>query len=575
MTSTTHNALTAGGRTSLDLPTEIWCLVAQELAGEADFATLFHLALTSKGMAGTVLPFLYQACGRLPALDDPQCHLERSACFWRSLIASSLGGTLFEYCCWIKDLRLNRLRNFLVHLPARSALEYQFFRPPIEDFRVMREDSSTVQERIIANNTIVKEVATMVTRCILTWAERENKPAAITSVDAGQFGWPAPALPGWLSNFSRLTSLVLNSGSLLNVAVARAIRANCPAFRELKCGYCKGVVMDAKLADFFQALEPNTLETFATGGPNSLGRQAFRGLCLHSKSLKTLALLRLTLRGLWSLDELRPCHALESLRLETAWFARPPMGHHHRPLSRHVYEGMVQWLRHCTALREVDFEYVPMASSILGEILPWSDVRLKNLSLRLTEVDVRFFLALRGQEGLERLRIEFQDIYRSQFRPAFRRILFRKALCRCQKLRALETNERFELEDLDSITGSLPAVEDLALNCSLLDDKSINLFRRCTKLKSLDILGPSTVSPDALLGFLAEIGNHPEGQHDGLRVRLGSQLLPCEFTQDEETRVALLIRDRFRGGFVIEYWYDAEQYLVSLPIRWGLESWSF
>jgi hypothetical protein len=245
MTSSIHSTPTAGDRMRLMiLPYEIWCMVAQELSDRDDFETLFHCALTSWGMARTVLPFLYGACHRSPAIKGHRRHKKRAACLWWSIIQSSLDGAIFPYCCWLKELRLGRLFEFLTDLQEHCAWYDMLFRPPLQHlrvppaWRVRLEMFAAPSHPLCAlrawNAAIVAEVAHMITKCILASAARENKTPTLTCVDAGQFRRFSPVLPAWLSNFTRLTALTLNDGSLLlRGEVAHALRKYCPAFREL------------------------------------------------------------------------------------------------------------------------------------------------------------------------------------------------------------------------------------------------------------------------------------------------------------------------------------------------------
>jgi hypothetical protein len=153
--------------------------------------------------------------------------IETSICLWRSIIASSLGKTLFPYCCWIKALKLGNLHSQLEDLARDNpGLKAQFFSPPLEELQIRRG-----RGRALNLEAIIVEVASMVTQCIRTAADQEDKRVGLTTLEG--YYLPTANLPTWVSSLSNLTSLAVRDGSVLNSDVARAIRANCPAFREV------------------------------------------------------------------------------------------------------------------------------------------------------------------------------------------------------------------------------------------------------------------------------------------------------------------------------------------------------
>jgi hypothetical protein len=214
-------------RTHLSFPQEIWWLIAQVFASRRDFGGLFLCARLGKGIARLALPELYAIHDQSPAINAHILDMETSICLWRSIIASSLGKTLFPYCCWIKALKLGNLHSQLEDLARDNpGLKAQFFRPPLEKLQIWRG-----RGRALDLDAIIVEVANLVTECIRTSADQEAKRVGITTLEG--FYLPTANLPTWVSSLSSLTSLVVRDGSVLNADVARAIRANCPAFREV------------------------------------------------------------------------------------------------------------------------------------------------------------------------------------------------------------------------------------------------------------------------------------------------------------------------------------------------------
>lgn len=208
------------------LPQEIWWLVTEELADRLDFGGLYLSARLSRAMAALALPLLYGIHHQSPAMNADILDIDTPVCLWRSIIASSLGGTLYPYCCWIKALRLGNLYSHLEDLARDNAgLRARFFSPPLDKLQIYRRG------RALNLDAIVIAVANLVTERIRSDADHEDKRVGLTTLEG--FYLPTASLAGWVSGLSCLTTLMVRDGSVLTSEVARAIRANCPAFRQV------------------------------------------------------------------------------------------------------------------------------------------------------------------------------------------------------------------------------------------------------------------------------------------------------------------------------------------------------
>jgi hypothetical protein len=95
---------------------------------------LFRFALVSKGTARSALPLLYAIASK------DSGRIKAFLSLWRSIIASSLGATLFPYCCWLKSLKLNILHRNLERLARdrdSTISRAQFFAPPLEKLEIV------------------------------------------------------------------------------------------------------------------------------------------------------------------------------------------------------------------------------------------------------------------------------------------------------------------------------------------------------------------------------------------------------------------------------------------------------
>ncbi|KAL2181513.1 uncharacterized protein P884DRAFT_281739 [Thermothelomyces heterothallicus CBS 202.75] len=425
------------GRASMSFPREIWWLIAKELANRLDFDGLFLCARLSRGMARLALPELYAIHDQSPTIDPHVLDIERFIGLWRSIITSSLGKTLFPYCCWIKVLRLGTLDSQLEDLAHdTSGLRDLFFSPPLESLQIRRCSDGVLDIRAIILELV-----------------------GLTALEG--YHLLAANLRTLVLGLSSLTSLFIRDGYVHISDVARAIRANCPAFRELECFYCYGTKVDEELGSFLRNLEPNTLAmSFVILNKNEVARETFRALCVHSQSLKNLELLSLDLPAFQSLDELRHCLSLESLKLGPTPEAS-------------TYPWHIEW-----------FTMVPLATTLLAQVPKSAAVHLESLKIETMVFDIEFCSSLAHQQQLQHLtlRIWDENLLDADDR---RRAMFAAAIARCCNLRELDTNELFSLGDLDRICSSLPLLETMAVTGAFVDDKFLLRISRLSKLKRL------------------------------------------------------------------------------------------
>lgn len=207
------------------LPQEIWWEVIQVLTSQSDFGSLFLCAQVSQGLAICALPALYSIHELTPAGVIQILNLEPSVVLWRSIIASALGKTLYPYCTWIKTLKLSSLFTLLEDIArGKGELRNLFFKHPLHNLQILKGKS-------LDFNAIIIEVANQVTQSIHAAAEDENKFVGLASLEGPHL--PSHSLSTWVSRLSRLTSLAVRDGFVLNGKVAQAIRENCPLFKEV------------------------------------------------------------------------------------------------------------------------------------------------------------------------------------------------------------------------------------------------------------------------------------------------------------------------------------------------------
>lgn len=123
----------------------------------------------------------------------------------------------------------------------RHSLPGQFFSPPLQELEI--RDQIRGRGMRLDVDAIVAKVGDMIIECVKTAADQQGKEVGLLSLegpprsglgDAGDIPREA-ILTRWVTTgrLSRLTSLRVHDGSVLNSGLAKAIRENCPAFNEL------------------------------------------------------------------------------------------------------------------------------------------------------------------------------------------------------------------------------------------------------------------------------------------------------------------------------------------------------
>jgi hypothetical protein len=288
---------------------------------------------------------------------------------------------------------------------------------------------------------------------------------------------------------------------------------------------------------------------------NEIGAETFKALCKHSDSLNSLGLLSLEQSGFQSLNELRHCLSLKSLRLEGAFSAR---SYPWQTECEQVYGEVIQWLQKCASLQELEFVGVPASTSVLTEVLKSPTIHITSLSLMTATVDGEFYMSLRKQQQLRHLVVKIIDDDVLEAGDE-RHMVLAEAISFCEELRELDINELLSFDAVDYICGSLPSLETLALDGDLINDMFLIPISRLPKLKSLNILGASIISPDALLEFLNKLAGEPGSEHEELQVYISNQNSDFKFTDEEEVKVATALWSQFRGRFDINYQLDRDE----------------
>ncbi|KAK4192016.1 hypothetical protein QBC35DRAFT_374401 [Podospora australis] len=538
MAATTH---------SLILPNEIWWIITQLLRSRLDHNGLYTLARVSHGLASLALPELYSIHSWSDAFDAHILALDKCVCLWRSVIASSLGETLFPYCSWINQFKLGNLHSLLEDLSKNNpALKAEFFKSPLDKFQI--KGGRGTRGAALNLEAIVNQMADSVTEYIGANVRR----AKLTTLEA--FHLPSGNLVNWVSNLPRLTSLVVREGSVLTSEVAKALAENCGMLTEIECYSCKGEGIDAQMAGFFESLEPNTLESFTVLSANELGQKSFRALTHHSESLKFLTLQSLDRTAFDNLGELHSCLGILQLTLEASATAQ---SYQWESQSKTAFQKTIQWLRDCPELAELELTLVPNASTILAELLKNSSTQLTMLTVKLNELNDGVYWGLECQDELLYLTVKIanEDVLESD---DDRHSFFTDVICSRPKLYGLDTNELLTLNDIIRICNHIPTLGSISLNGEFFDDEYLLPLSRLENLQSLQVFSPSGITATGLLAFLARLIGHGPGSHEYLEITIACQGWHHHFSEEDERIVTELIEDKFDGRFEMTYLQDPD-----------------
>ncbi|KAK4456474.1 hypothetical protein QBC42DRAFT_190927 [Cladorrhinum samala] len=504
-------------------PLDIWWLITQELASQHDFGGLFLCARLSRDVANLALPLLYGIHEQSTAIHgdiDDETPFEISVGLWRSIIASSLGKTLYPYCCWIRALKLGNLDSHLVDLERgnNAALKAKFFSPPLDEFQIKL--GKTRKQQLDRKAVIIK-VSDSITSYIQSAAQEQGKHVTLATLEG--YHLPTASLQGWVSKLSRLSSLVVQDGSVLTSDVARVIREKCPNFKEVECYFCQGLDVDEQLAGFFNDLTPESIESFTIRSRNDLGIKTFEALNRHSGSLKRLTVQGLDATALLALPALSDCLALEKLILEGG------MGIPGLTWQGEGLKEMKEWLKKCSHLKELELTVIASATEILSEVLKNPSIRLTALTLKLIDSNKEFYVALASQTALRQLALKIVDDTILEANDG-RRDLFVDALCSMEQLRELDTNELFTSSDIRRISHSTHSLEELVLNGDIILDDFILELCRMKHLKSINIFGPSALSANEESALAAWVRNSFGGNLDIMYHREPDELQESDFS---------------------------------------------
>ncbi|KAF2191035.1 hypothetical protein K469DRAFT_362915 [Zopfia rhizophila CBS 207.26] len=460
--------------------------------------------------------------------------VQKWAILWRSIIASSLDGTLFPYCRYIKTLDFRDLGYLLDDDQFKGKLPKQFFSEPLARFYMTVDTPlrpsgrKLVQLNVPSIIDAIGEVVTQHTPMLETITGKLLSHALVR--------W-APRLP-------RLQTLELYDGSPLEDELVHAsIYQHCPQFNSLSIYTWAAEERDHKLSKFFGTVRPQSLKMMETIRDIGAGAETFLALNNHGEALKDLRLC-VSNDSLPHLSLLRGCTALEALRIEDT----------HGTINlektqNDVFLEMIEWLRNCENLQRLSFTKLQSASSIVVPLLLEEKIKLRKLEIDsyVPKDSQIFHQALTHQRSSLRflsLSGDTDGMFRDDIDILVESL---KQLTELRVLKLLLVQEVFQDYHLVDIIDNLRFLEELYVTGIEIKDDVLDSIAKLSNLRSVAFAGISKFTTDGLLEFVSRLspGNH------GIRIMV-DMADPDTLLSDEEVA---LVRESLveKVGGTLEY----------------------
>ncbi|USP73843.1 uncharacterized protein yc1106_01117 [Curvularia clavata] len=512
------------------LPDDILHLLCEELANQEQFDTLFNCACASRALAIPALTHLYKFHHLAPVRGGGEdlyglpaatklLTIQKWSILWRSIIASSLGITLFPYCRYIRSLDFRDLGYLLDDDQFRAKVSKQFFSGPLKQF-----------EKIETGTSIKGRKFTRI------------KTAEV--IDAiGEVQVQPGALVRWTPRLPRLQSLELWDGKPLEDELVHAsICENCPQFNSLMIYTWHSINNDHKFAKFLSSMRPNTLRTLQTISNVEAGAETFLALNNHGKSLEDLRL-SVSNDSILHLALLQGCTALKTLRIEDIHGSIDL-----EATENDVFRETIAWLQNCSNLQRLSFSKMQSGAAIITPVLLQEQIQLSSL-----EIDS---YTLKDHKSFHQALVNQQSSLRVLFLSGETEGMFRddldilvESLRQLRELRDLHLILPEVLRDdhLKTIVADLVLLEDLYVSGLELNDDVLPHLASLPNLRTVTISGISKFTMDGLLDFVARLG--PENQGIRLSIDMAD---PDTLLPEEELT---LIRENLmeKAGGTLEY----------------------
>lgn len=563
------------------LPPEILVLVCEELGNRQDFQTLFHCALAGRTLVRSALSWLYRLAVALfylrrrlmgarihnqseyfrddePDTADPVSWQEgralqirttgKWALLWQSIIRSSLGTTAYPYCLYIRSLDLRNLDSLLEDPLFRASSLDTFFTDEMSSFLKAQETSLKLGQKKTRSGksayirlnvaSILDSVGESITTYVADSAARDRVIVALEDI-SGNIN--TAALQKWARRLSRLKTLTLYDGSVLNSSVANVINEHCPDFDDLMFCFCMQANVDSDIAGFFGALRSNSLRSFTAISSQSIGPETLLALNNHCLSLRVLKLHELKSNAIKNLSLLQGCEALEILHLhDEDGFVNL------QETENNVYLEVLAWLGRCKRLQELQFQKILSAPSILTNLCLCNNIRLRKLELIYYPLvnNQDFHKAMSHQTSLESLilRAESEGAFKDDIDTLVSSV---SQLTGLRELDLCETSEYFRSPEIIRLASNLLKLEKFSFSGYEVTDTIWPSISGLSYLRALNAHAITAFTFDGILNYISML--QPTNQ--GLVLSVMCQGLDFDLSDYHKTVIQDSIEAKVDGRF--------------------------
>lgn len=476
------------------------------------------------------------------------------ALLWKSIIRSSLGTTTYPYCLYIRSLDLRNLVLLFEDNHFRDSSLDTFFTDDMAQFlkpldTVMRpaqkktrsgKKNAYIRLNTATIRTIIDLVGESITSYVADAAARDNIIVALEDI-SGYISHTS--LRNWISRLSRLKTLTLYDGSILDRDMAVAINSHCPDFDDLMFCFCLRDDVDSDIASFFSTLRSNSLRSFTAISAQSIGPETFLALNNHLLSLKVLKLDDLKAHAIKNLSILKGCEALEILDLQDKDGLI-----NLKETENDTFLEVLAWLGRCNQLRELRLKNFLSGPSILTDLCLRNNIRLQKLELihypLLNSQD--FHRAMSHQTSLESLILRADFEGEEALRDDIETLV--SAVCQLTRLKELdlaETSDLFRSSDISKIASSLKNLEKFSFSGTDVTDTIWPSIAGLHNLRALNAHATTSFSFDALLNYIGTL----QPTNKGLVLLVMCQKFEFDLSTQEKVVIQESIAARVDGRF--------------------------
>jgi hypothetical protein len=400
--------------------------------------------------------------------------VSRWALQWRSIILSSLGKTTYPYCLYIQSLDLRNLEDLLEENIFREHFQAAFFGGDMAPFSSTRETPMITRTRVKRQKqlprmniaAVINAVGESISKFVADSASLSGTTAALEDLSVNI---RSDALPRWIERLSRLESMTLWDGAILDGYVGEIIKTHCRNFNSLNVYTCLGDQVDLNLAGFLSAMSSNTLRSLRVFSHNDIGEETFQALNQHHESLIDLVLGNIKSSAVKALPSLQGLTALRNLDLHDAESLI-----NLEATKNERFSSIINWVTSCQQLETIRLHDFLDGPAIMKALCLKDDIHLNAVTVSgYTLVNNQdFHQSLAHQTTLEslELRADAEESARDDID------ILVSSLCSLKGLRylnILDTSDYFQTLQIQQLALSLPMVRASYLHLLCLRTTSI------------------------------------------------------------------------------------------------------